>query len=95
VRGLGYGSRVVKEATTHIRSDPEADAAVLLTEPRLEGFYQRSGWERVPDLVITTGEHEEDKRGDSQPMAIFQSSSSEWVRASFQAGALFLPGDEW
>src|SRR5688500_18770789 len=41
LRGLGYGSRIVQEATTHIRSDCEADAAVLLTQPRLETFYGR------------------------------------------------------
>jgi predicted GNAT family N-acyltransferase len=43
LRGSGLGSRVVREATAYIRSDREADAAVLLTGPGLEVFYRRCG----------------------------------------------------
>lgn len=38
-RQMGYGGRLVEEASASIRRDEEADAAVLLTEPTLEQFY--------------------------------------------------------
>lgn len=56
LRGSGYGSRVVREATAYIRSDREADAALLLTGPGLEAFYRRCGWEAVPELEVRTDE---------------------------------------
>jgi GNAT superfamily N-acetyltransferase len=67
LRRSGHGGRVMQEATAHIRSDREADAAVLLTEPVLEAFYGRCGWESVSGLEVRTGEHDEHHRGDSLP----------------------------
>lgn len=92
LRGLGYGRRVVREATAHIRSDHEADAAVLLTVPGLEAFYRRCGWEAVPELEVRTDEYDEQHRG-SLPMMLFLSTTA--GRASFHASPLVLPGDEW
>ena len=95
VRGLGYGSRIVKEATTHIGSDRETDAALLLTEPRLEGLYRRSGWESMPELVVRTGEYNEHPRGESLPMMVFVSANAKGMRERMQARPLVLPGKEW
>ena len=95
LRGSGYGSRVVREATAHIRSDREADAAVLLTGPELEAFYRRCGWEAVPELEVRTDEYDEHHRGASLPMMLFLSASAGSMRAGFHASPLVLPGDEW
>jgi GNAT superfamily N-acetyltransferase len=95
LRGLGYGSRIVQEATTHIRSDCEADVAVLLTEPRREAFYGRIGWQAMPELAVRTSEYDEHDDGDSLAMMLFMSASARQVRASFHASPLVLPGDEW
>lgn len=95
LRRSGYGGRVVREATAHIRSDREADAAVLLTEPGLEAFYGRCGWETVPGLEIRTGEYDEHHPGDSLPMMLFLSEFTGRARAGFNASPLILPGDEW
>lgn len=95
LRGSGYGSRVVREATAHIRSDREANAAVLLTGPGLEAFYQRFGWEAAPELEVRTDEYDEHHRGDSIPMMLFLSASAGSMRAGFHASPLVLPGDEW
>jgi hypothetical protein len=83
----------VREATAHIRSDSEADAAVLLTRPGLEAFYRRCGWETVPELEVRTDEYDEHQRGDSLPMMLFLSATA--VRAGFHASPLDLLGDEW
>lgn len=94
-RHRGFGSRIVQEATTHIRSDPEADAAVLLTEPRLEALYRRSGWEYVPRLRVASGECEGPEAGDDFPMMLFLSAAARAARESFASHTLVLPGGEW
>lgn len=95
LRGSGHGSSVVREATAYIRSDHEADAAVLLTGPGLEAFYRRRGWEVVPVLKVRTDEYDEHHHGDSLPMMLFLSASAGLMRPGFHASPLVLPGDEW
>lgn len=94
-RGLGYGSRIAQEATTYIRSECEADAAVLLTKPRLAAFYGRIGWEAMTELEVRTSEYDEHNNGDSLAMMLFISASALLMHASFHASPLILPGDEW
>ena len=93
-RHQGYAGRIVQEATTHIRSDPTADAAVLLTRPELAALYQRSGWEYVPGLRVMSGECDEHVTSDL-PMMMFLSATAQAARASFASETLVLPGDEW
>ena len=95
LRGSGHGSSVVREATAHVRSDHEADAALLLTGRELEAFYRRGGWEAVPELEVRADEYDEHNRGGILPMMLFLSASARRVRAGFQASPLVLPGDEW
>jgi GNAT superfamily N-acetyltransferase len=94
-RRHGYGGRVVREATTYIKSDQEADAAVLLTEPKLEAFYGRSGWEYVRELRVATGGGGERGEEATIPMMLFLSARAQGLRAAFTEGVLALPGDEW
>ena len=91
----GYGGYVAEEATTHIRSDREADAAVLLMEPKLEAFYRRSGWEYVPGLRVVTSEYDECAAGETFPMVLFLSAKARAAREILAEGSLVLPGDEW
>jgi GNAT superfamily N-acetyltransferase len=95
LRGSGYGSHIVREATAYIRSDHEADAAVLLTGLGLEAFYQRCEWEAVPGLEVRTDEYDEHHRGGSLPMMLFLSAAAGRMRQGFNASPLVLPGDEW
>ena len=94
-RRNGYGGRVVNEATTHIKSDREADAAVLLARPELGGFYRRGGWDYVPGLRVATGEEDECAAGGTFPMMLFLSAKARAARALFPKETLTLPGDEW
>ena len=93
-RHQGYAGRLVQEATTHIRSDPTADAAVLLTRPELAALYQRRGWEYVPGLRVMSGECDEHVTSDL-PLMMFLSAAAQAARASFASQTLVLPGDEW
>ena len=94
-RRKGFGRRVVGGATAHVMSDREADAAVLLTEPKLEPFYRRIGWEYVPGLRVATGESGGCAAGAAIPMALFLSARARAARAIFPRERLVLPGDEW
>jgi len=94
-RRKGYGGQIVEEATTHIKSDRDADAAVLLTEAKLEALYQRSGWGYVPGLRVTTGEYDGFAAGETFPMMLFLSPKARAVRARFPEERLVLQGDEW
>ena len=94
-RGRGYGSRIVEKATSHIRSDSQADVAVLLTEPKLEPFYRRSGWECVPGLQVATKESHASAAGSTIPMMLFLSPRAKAAREIFSRDILVLPGDEW
>jgi predicted N-acetyltransferase YhbS len=94
-RRKGYGGYVVGEATTHIKSDPEADAALLLTGPKLEPFYRRSGWDHVPGLRVATGGSDECAAAATTRMMLFLSPKACAARAIFPSETLVLPGDEW
>lgn len=94
-RRHGYGGRIVREATTYIKLDQEADAAVLLTGPKLGPFYGRSGWEYVRGLRVATGWGGERVEEAAIPMMLFLSAKARASRASFTEGVLALPGDEW
>jgi predicted GNAT family N-acyltransferase len=94
-RHNGYGGSIVEEATAHIKSDREADAAVLLTEPKLEAFYRRSGWGCVPGLQVVTSDYGECITGKTIPMMLFLSAKALAAREIFSKETLLLPGDEW
>lgn len=94
-RCKGYGRRIVEKATTHIKSDREADAALLLTAPSLESFYQRSGWESIPELRVMTGEYDESNIETALPMMMFISAKAHTSREVFFDATLVLSGDEW
>lgn len=94
-RHKGYGSRVVSSATNFIRTDSEADMAILLTEPGLEKFYQLSGWDHIPDLRLLTGEKANPQIRDDFAMMLFLSRKAKQNLSDFQTWSVFLPGDEW
>ena len=94
-RNKGYGKRIVSAATNFIRTDSNADMAILLTEPNLESFYQSSGWEHIPELRLFTGEQAIPQIRDNFAMMLFLSERAKQNRTDFQTQSVFLPGDEW
>lgn len=94
-RHRGYANRMVQEATAHIRSDPEADAALLLTESGLEGLYRRSGWQYVPGLRVESSGREGREASDAVAMMLFLSEAAHMAREGFVGSRLVLPGGEW
>lgn len=94
-RRRGYGGRVVEEATARIKSDREADAALLLTERKLEAFYKRRGWEDVRGLRVVAGERDACPADATVPIMLFISTKARAARPIFTTDTLALPGDEW
>jgi len=91
-RRAGCGGRIVEAATAHIRSDPEADLAVLLTEPALERWYGRHGWDHIPGLRVRTGEYEDAQSAGVLPMFLVLSTA---LGTPPTEHTLTLPGEEW
>jgi GNAT superfamily N-acetyltransferase len=54
-RGSGFGEQVVAAATSHIRSQPDADFALLFCGERVKSLYLRQGWEHLPAIRVTFG----------------------------------------
>jgi predicted N-acetyltransferase YhbS len=94
-RRSGYGDRIVEAASVHIRSDPEADVAVLLTTPALEAWYGRHGWTLVPGLNVKSDEYEDAKTAGVLPMVLVLSPVLGASPADLAGQMLTLPGDEW
>lgn len=94
-RRKGYGKQIVQIATDYIRNDPEADAAVLLTELSLDSFYQDCGWQYLPNTLVTTGMAGSPILSEDFIMILFVSEKSLKYRIELQTSPLFLPGNEW
>jgi predicted GNAT family N-acyltransferase len=94
-RNKGYGGQVVAAATDYIRADPQTNCAILLTEPVLHSFYQRYGWEHVPNLDMSFGEPDKPQPYKGYAMMLFLSKELQKSRTAFLKHQLFLPGDEW
>jgi predicted N-acetyltransferase YhbS len=94
-RHRGYGQQVVKAATDLIKADATADAAILLTDPELEGFYGQSGWEHIDGMAVLKGSRDEPIDYDSFAMMLFLSPQGEAGRAAFTTQTVFLPGYAW
>ena len=65
---------------------------MLLTEPKLEMFYRRIGWDYVAGLRVVTSECD---AGAIFPMMLFLSVKARAARATFATDTFVLPGDEW
>lgn len=94
-RGLGFGGRIVEATTAHIRSDPEADVGVLLTEPALQPWYGRYGWTQVPGLRVRTDEYHDAATAGVVPMFLVLSTALAASGSDLHERTLTLPGCEW
>jgi hypothetical protein len=94
-RKRGYGRQVVDRATALIQADPEADAALLFTNPVQEGFYGASGWEPVPGLTAFVGLPENREPHNYFAMMLFCSDKARQARHTFETQTLMLPGYGW
>jgi GNAT superfamily N-acetyltransferase len=94
-RKRGYGRQVVDAATGYIARDPEADLALLFTDPGLSQFYERSGWEHTPDVTIMTGDPGNPQIYDAFTMMRFLSPKGKQARAKFEHEPVYFAEHGW
>jgi len=94
-RRQGFGAQIVAAATTLIRNDPQADTAILFTEPATASFYAAHGWEVMPTLRASYGHPVAPEPALGTAMMLFVSDRAEAHRADFEREDLKLPGWGW
>jgi GNAT superfamily N-acetyltransferase len=97
-RGHGYGRRLVVAARRAMAAG-DLDLGLFTCDRRLQGFYQRAGWELLAGAVLIGGTRScpfpSDQPGvDKVTMAAFFSTAAQRQRSSFQHARIELyPGE--
>jgi GNAT superfamily N-acetyltransferase len=94
-RKMGYGHRIVQEATDTIHASSDADLAMLWTGPRLNDFYARNGWKHPEGITITVGDPADPKPDNGYLMMIVLSDHARAHRPDFAAVPLYFGPHSW
>ena len=94
-RNKGYGTQVVRAATTSILEN-DADLGMLFCDESLQGFYERAGWTPAPSLKILCGPPENPWLNEGEVvMCVFPSSLSQSLQAKFAAHPMYVGVQHW
>lgn len=93
-RKRGYGAQVVKAATRIIQQSAGADIAMLWTAHDNVPFYNRAGWEAMPEMVTLIGDAKQPRVYDEEiGMMLFLSDKGKNSRALFERERVYV--GEW
>lgn len=95
LRRRGFGSEVVRRATSGIRQSVDADLAVLFTAPGTEPFYERAGWQAMPSTAFLIGDRASPRRHPGVAMMLFVSAKGNRHRLAFEHARVYLGEDAW
>jgi GNAT superfamily N-acetyltransferase len=95
LRRRGYGTEVVRCATSRIREAGDADLAVLFTTPATAPFYERGGWQAMPSTEFLIGNREAPTRHRDLPMMLFVSAEGQRHRSLFEHASVYFGEDAW
>jgi predicted acetyltransferase len=95
LRRRGYGTEVVRCATSRIREAGDADLAVLFTTPGTVPFYQRSGWEPMPSTEFLIGDRTAPTRHRDLAMMLFVSAKGQRHGPAFEHASVYFGADAW
>jgi GNAT superfamily N-acetyltransferase len=87
-RGLGFGERIVSEATSYIRKQPDADLALLFCGDRVRSLYTRQGWGHIAGLRVLSGP-ENELFNDGHVMSLMiseRAAAHDFAREPFHVG---------
>jgi aminoglycoside 2'-N-acetyltransferase I len=79
-RGRGYGGRLVAAARARIAASA-VDVGLFTCDPALGRFYERAGWDLLPDTTIVGGTPEDPLSSDALGKITFGGFFSERARA--------------
>jgi GNAT superfamily N-acetyltransferase len=94
-RKKGYGGQVVEAATKVIAQSGDADLAILFTDPELEHFYARYGWQHVPNITILTGNKAAPEVYGAFTMALFVSDKGKQAQKAFEQNGFYFGEHGW
>ena len=94
-RKQSYGQQVVEAATHFIKSDNQADIAILFTDSTMEAFYAKSGWGQVSHFSTFIGDKHNPEPKTDFTMMQFLSERSQAYQNTDKKYRLFLPDYSW
>lgn len=94
-RRRGFGTQVVRCATSRIRESGDGDLAVLFTAPGIEPFYERSGWQAMPSTEFLIGDRASPKPHGAVAMMLFVSPKGNQHRSAFEDARVYFGEDAW
>ncbi len=89
VRGQGHGLRLVRHATAFIDAQA-ADIALLTCDPMLATFYERAGWEPLPNTRVWYGPAERPLCCEDVVMMRFMSIKGQRWQPHIEHGDLYF-----
>jgi GNAT superfamily N-acetyltransferase len=89
-RKMGYGHRIVQEASDYIRAAGDGDLAILWTGPGLNDFYAQNGWEHPDGMVVRVGDPADPQPVNGHLMMMFLSDHARAHRPDFAAAPLYF-----
>jgi len=92
-RGHGFGQAVVSAGTNYI-AESGVDAAILFCDPKLSVFYEKAGWEGLPNASTRVGTPNESEENQGLRMMLFISEKGKAGQASFVNEPLYI-ADPW
>jgi predicted GNAT family N-acyltransferase len=94
-RKKGYGTPSVSAATRFIEKQPDADIAVLFTDPELEKLYSSSGWKAIRENSVLVGEKESPHIYPVFTMMLFLSAKGKQFEALLQETPFYFAQYPW
>jgi hypothetical protein len=91
-RGKGYGLQLVQQATQYIDTQ-DADIALFNCSPAVVAFYQRAGWEALPQTQTWVGPRAAPELVHETLMMRFISPKGQRFRHAFQQGYVYFGSD--
>lgn len=95
LRRRGFGTGVVRCATSTIRESGDGDLAVLFTMPGMEPFYERAGWQAMPSTEFLIGDRTSPKLHRAVAMMLFVSAKGQRHRSTFEHARVYFGEDAW
>lgn len=94
-RKIGFGSWIVRAATEHIYQQDDADVGVLWTETHNIPFYERLGWELVPQVQMLVGDQDDPHPTGENVFMLFVSERAKAHRPDFEAHPVYFGTESW
>jgi GNAT superfamily N-acetyltransferase len=94
-RKHGYGRQVVEAATAYIVQQPDADLAILFTDPELEPFYGEQGWHAMRRTAILIGDKEKPSVYHAFAMMLFLSEKGKQAKPGFENSQIYFAEYPW